>query len=510
MTRLTLCCVTAFASCGADGDSGIERLMPAGFMPTTVTATLPLSGGAVAADERGGGLFIDTARRVVRLRADVSQAPLESHPQNRVSPGAARGVWPFGPSAALVDTEKGPFVADQGWLIAPPWRDRLAGGEIRDVVVTESGAAWVAHSTGVYRIEGGGLEAFTVDGQPLTAIRALALGPAPDGSPGVWLADAQRLLIAAQQSRSAFIVTEVALQPEEMKSGVLGLAGIGASCSTGGEVWAITTSTLLRFSGSTVRRFSMGAPLKQLKSAGRSAWLTTAQGVYVFDGTVWRQATGVEPGASLLGVEASGQAWVRDASATRALAVSLVPRVWGLFEGLRQYEPDAVIRAALPAGSTPTSLQYRFDDQMPVALALDAGVPGEGALQNTTFFSLGGYEADGKNRALSLASLNDGPHCLMVEATIEGDVRKRIVPFVLSAASSRVGYAADLKGLSDTRCATCHQTGTLPELRTFEQWKANADAIATAVRERRMPADGPLDAASIQAVQRWVAGGKSP
>jgi hypothetical protein len=78
------------------------------------------------------------------------------------------------------------------------------------------------------------------------------------------------------------------------------------------------------------------------------------------------------------------------------------------------------------------------------------------------------------------------------------------------SAGAVISFERDLAPINRARCAKCHTTGTMPELATYEQWKANAPAIASAVRDRRMPADGPLDPASILAIQRWVNGGTQP
>ncbi len=73
-----------------------------------------------------------------------------------------------------------------------------------------------------------------------------------------------------------------------------------------------------------------------------------------------------------------------------------------------------------------------------------------------------------------------------------------------------LSWAADIDSISTSRCAKRHTTGTMPELKTFAQWKESSTLILNAVRDRRMPADGPLDPAGIQAIARWVNGGTLP
>ena len=52
----------------------------------------------------------------------TARAQLESHPGNTVVPGKATAAFRLGPRTALVETDTGLFLADAGWLIAPPWK----------------------------------------------------------------------------------------------------------------------------------------------------------------------------------------------------------------------------------------------------------------------------------------------------------------------------------------------------------------------------------------------------
>ena len=112
-------------------------------------------------------------------------------------------------------------------------------------------------------------------------------------------------------------------------------------------------------------------------------------------------------------------------------------------------------------------------------------------------------------RPASFITLADGAHSVTVTARYPGAVLvKRTVHFTLqSGATGTVGYAADIKPIFDARCAKCHTMGPGRDLTTFDLWKANSMLIVNAVKDKRMPADGPLDPSFIQKIARWVNGG---
>jgi hypothetical protein len=114
-------------------------------------------------------------------------------------------------------------------------------------------------------------------------------------------------------------------------------------------------------------------------------------------------------------------------------------------------------------------------------------------------------------KPVSFGALPDGWHTLTVTATTgEASVSRKVHFEFRGSSVAVVSWEQDIRALGEARCNKCHTTGTEPELATFAQWKANAPAIAAAVRESRMPADGPLDSASIAAIVRWVNGGAQP
>ncbi|MCA3016153.1 MAG: hypothetical protein INH41_27535 [Myxococcaceae bacterium] len=479
---------------------------------TALAAPVDLSAAPAFADERGGGLFIDLAGRVLRLRADGSRAALESHPRNPVAPGPASSLWPLGPSTALVVTDRGLFIADGGWLIAPPWQARLPSDGFVAVASGGDGIAWVAHRDGLFRVEGGELQELEADGASLTGITALTVTPGPRADP--WFARDGALWVAAQTGPARFSIRDSGLTADDLAGGVLDLAGLATGPSTGGGVWVATPRLLLERTPEGWRRLAPGSAARRLRAAGRFLWVQSGDALLRYDAEAraWAVARGLEASPTLLAVDAAGSAWVRAGAQTLSVSVGAPLRVEGLHEGQVLYEPEALLTVVTPGAVVLESLTWRFDEQPARTVDVRTGQPGAPPQQGLTYFPLGGVEASGRARVVSFSGLSDGWHTLHLAArSADGVERARAVRFDLEAsATAAVSYERDLKPLSASRCDKCHGTGTQPALSTYAQWKANAAAAAAAVRDRRMPADGPLDPAGVRLIQRWASGGTLP
>lgn len=498
---------------GCEEATVVEPLSPSSFEVVAQATTLELSASPAFADERGGGVFVDLAGRVVRVRANGERGVLESHPRNVVFPGPASGVFALGPTNALVATSRGVFVADQGWLIAPPWQARLPAEGLAGTALGADGVAWLAHADGLYRLERGQLSAFSLGGEPLSGVTAVAAAPTLDGTPGVWFARDGKLFAAAQASPTEFRVREAGLSADTLAGGVLGLAGVSAAPGSAGELWAITPRGLLLYTGTAWREYALEVSPRRLVSAGRFAWMQAGDRLYRYEGDTrtWAEATGLAAAATLLGCDAAGAAWVRVGEQTLSISAAVTPRVLGLHQGARVFDGQLVVQAALPTASLPAELSWQLDGVTVHPVDLASGVAGDGPAAGQTFFSLGGAEAGGVLKPVSLAALTDGWHTLSVAAKRgEGTAWRRVHFEFLGASTASVSWEADIKQLGIERCAKCHAAGVSPELVTWEQWKEHAAAIASAVRDGRMPADGPMDAASISAIVRWVNGGAQP
>ncbi|MDP2269357.1 MAG: hypothetical protein Q8N23_00215 [Archangium sp.] len=511
MIRLLLCAALLLVGC--EEATTLEPLAPTTFDAVSQATMLDLAASPGFADERGGGVFIDLAGRVVRVRGNGDRGVLESHPRNTVLPGPASAVFALGPSNALVATSRGLFVADQGWLIAPSWQALLPAEGLLGTALGGDGVAWLAHTQGLYRLERGVLTEFKLSGERLSGLTAMAVAPTLDGTPGVWFARMGKLYAAAQSSRTEFTVRDSGLSAETLAGGVLGLAGISPSRETGGELWAITSRGLLLYTGTSWREYSLGPSPRKLLAAGRFAWMQAGDGLYRYDGDTrgWALVQGLESAGTLMGVDSSGSAWVRVGTRTVSIAPSVTPRVRGLFQAARVFDNQLIIEASLPSATAFDSLSWDLDGVTVRPVVLTDGVVGSGPTAGQTFHSLGGSELGGVLKPVSLSTLADGWHTLTLSATAGEVTSYRRVHFeFLGASTAAVSWETDIKQLGLDRCSKCHATGTAPELITYEQWKANAAFIASAVRDSRMPADGPLDTAGVAAIIRWVNGGTQP
>jgi hypothetical protein len=489
-----------------------EALLPEPITVTVEAAPQALSATASFADERGGGLFIDLAGRTLRLRDDGSEGALASHPQNPEPPGPATSAWPLGHAASLVATSRGLYVAEDGWLIAPAWRTVLPAAGLVATSVGRDGVGWLAHGQGLYRLAGGVLSELQVEGASVTGLTALATGPTPDGNQGVWFAQGETLTAAGQSSVKAFTVMDSGLTAAQLKGGVLALAGLDPFGDSPGEVWAITPHALLQYTAGGWRTYTLSQSPTQLRAAGRVAWLVAGDGLYRYDADAsrWTEAKGLASAPTLLAVDAAGCAWVRVGAQTLRVSADVPVRLEGLFDGDTVYASELSLQLRVPTAAPVTAGTYALDTQDARVIDVTQAVAGTGPEANLTFLSLAGNEATGAVRPVSLASLKPGDHTLALKVTDAAGVHTRAVHFTTQTEGAAVSWALDMKPISDSRCAKCHATGTMPVLSTYAQWKTNAAAIASAVSQGRMPGDGALDQAGKALVQRWVNGGMQP
>jgi hypothetical protein len=504
---LRLLSVLALGLLGCEASSPLTALQSTVFDVVQKPTSLALAASPSFADERGGGIFVDLAGRVVRLNADASRGTLEPHPSSSHFPGAASAVFALGPANALVVTERGLFVAEQGWLVAPAWQDSLRPDGVVGTAVAVDGTAWLAHGDGLFRLSRGALGEFKLVEAHLDGITALAVGPGVDTAPAVWFAREGKLFAASQTSPTDFVVHDAALDS------VRGVVGLGpASQGVAGEVWAITQQHLLRRAWDGWFAYSLPQAPTRLLGGGRFAWLQAGDTLYRYDADAktWGQAQGFESAPTLLAVDATGTAWVRVGEVTAAVAPDITPRLVGLYEGAQVFDGQLVLHVAVPSSFAAQRGTWALDD-FSHELPVDSATPGTGTLVGQTVFSLAGLEANLEPKPVSLAALSDGWHRLQVSLVQGEHTVTRTVHFEFrGSASAALSWEKDIKELSHQRCDKCHAAGTQPELVTYAQWKSNASAIASAVRAARMPADGPLDAAGVATIVRWVNAGALP
>lgn len=487
-----------------------QSLNPKPATATLLTVSQPLSALPSFADERGGGLFIDLAGQVVRLRADGTQAALESHPANTVVPGPASALYRAGPTTALVVTNKGLFIADSGWLVQTSWSSALSAEGLVGTALADDGSLWVAHAKGLFQVQGGGLRELTVGNKSLEGLTALTAGLTPNGQRGLWFAQGATVSAAAQNQAGAWEVQAAELTAAELAPGALKLASISPAPNSAGEVWVSTGSTLWSFTEKGWSQTLTPAAPRQLVAAGRTLWVQLGDALFRrdLDANAWARIQDLAAPPTFLAADATGSLWARVGADTVRLSAGVPLQVSGLTQNARVYEPELPIRVSFAADAGPTSVKFGFDDVSLSTLPLEGAQPGPA---QTLVFSLGGVDVAGTMKPLSLAGLDDGDHTLRVVSEGPNGTQGRLVHFTfLGASTAVVSFATNIAPVSQARCAKCHTTGTLPELKTYEQWKANAEDIAQVVRDRRMPADGPLDAFQYSLIQRWVSGGATP
>ena len=489
------------AACGGSSSSSLEleRPQPTAFKPTQIRSPLALASGTGFADQTGGGVFVSAAGQAVRLRLDGSRAPLENHPGNAVAPGTAHAAFRLGPRTALVETDKGLFLADAGWLIAPPWRSALGPG-MKATAQGADGAVWLAHASGLFRLNNGQLSALKVNGEALEGITELAVAPAEDGAPGVWMLRNGAPYVAVATAPNVYQVRPAAI-PLEEKETLVSIAALLPGKDQGGELWVLTSERLLRHKDKAWRRVEFAQRPVQLLGSGRFLWVKSGDQLLSYDADAgnWGVATGVDTREfRFLAADESGCAWAQLGADSVAISRAAAPRVLGLNQNSRVVEDGLVIRAVPPAGADAPTLLFR------IAGTEIAAQPPE--------YSLGGLEKDGTLRPFSFAVLEPGANSLEVVARfLDGSEAKRTVHFDFQPLSPvEVGFEKDMRPLFEARCAKCHVSGPGRPLSTYELWKQNADLISAAVRDQRMPADGPLDPQLISLIQRWVAAGTQP
>jgi hypothetical protein len=476
-----------------------DKPSPEAFQPARVTAQAEVAAPSGFADQTGGGVFVTAAGDFVRLRLDGTKAPLENHPGNPMTPGRGRTVFRMGPGSALVEAENGLFLAQSGWIIAPPWREALGTG-LSATVVTPDGAAWLAHASGLFQLRGGALSQLKVDGQPLDGIRALVVAPAQDVSPALWFIRQDSLWNAIQTAAGTWQV-RAAQVPLDKGETLVGLAGLGDSEKGKAELWLLTSERLLRNAADGWREVELEKKPEQVVAAGRFLWVKAGDGLFLYDAdkNAWGRASGVDAGGlRLLTADESGCAWVQLGTETVALSRGPVPRVVGLHEGMKVVEDSLVVRARVAPGEAPASVTFQ--------------VSGVDVPVSAPAFSLGGVEADGTPKPYSFDGLEPGVHTLSAVARYaDGTEARRAVSFSYQPSSTSVlGWDKDIRPIHVSRCAKCHDSGPGRQLSTYQQWKDNLPLIVAAVRDQRMPADGPLDPQLISVIQRWATAGANP
>jgi hypothetical protein len=466
----------------------------------TVTTTLAVSDRPGFADERGDAMLIDADGQLIRVRADGQKGSLEAHPGNPAPVGQVRAVFPLGPHAALVAAEGGLFVAQGGWILSPGWASLLSAGEVTGAADMGDGSAWIAATSGIFRVRDGILSELKVGGASVTGATAMAASRAEDGSPAVWFSTPQGMKALVSTGGESLAIRTSTLSESDGRNATA-MAALGDSEKHPSELWVLSANGVFRLDKNGWHGVNAGGKAEALAAGGRTVWVKAGGKLlrYDADTDAWGEAAGFPRGSViLLAADAAGGAWVSSNGQAAAVERERVPRLVGLDQNQVLQVSDLSVQASLPPGEEAVSVTYQLGS--------------EEIVTHGPTFSLGGEDAEGGLLPYSLLGVATGPHTL--RATVEyadGSKATREVPFEYEPVDNTpISWAADIYPIHVQRCSRCHDTGPAHDLSSYALWQAEASRIAQAIQDRRMPADGPLDAHARTLIVRWAQTGAAP
>ncbi len=449
------------------------------------------------ADQAGGAFAVGPAGTALRLRVDGSRGPLDSHPGNEKAVAGVRAVFPFGPHSGLVAAESGLYLASGGWMIAPPWTVAVPTAGLRATADDDQGVVWLGHEAGLFHVQNGEVAELKVSGASLGDVRAMAVFGGATG-PALFVAHGGALS-TVKREKDGFVVEAVEFFPDPEK--LTHLVALGAGTANAPELYLVAEGTLSRYRDGELRRLELPGTVMDVLGQGRSLFVRVDGRLLSLeaDGS-FSEVSNLPAGElSLVAVEAAGGSLLRAGEKSFLLEAQRSPRVSGLDQNAVLTAVDLSLSAQLPSGAAASSVRYTFGGLAPITVI---GAP----------FSPGGLSKEGLPEPLSLIELPAGPAELTVQAHYaDGSEAVRTVPFTFSPKlQETVSFGADIVPLYVSRCIKCHDTGPGRVLSTYDKWRTESAVILAAIKDRRMPADGPLDPAAIEKIQRWVLGGMQP
>lgn len=472
---------------------------PQPFQPVVVDAAEAVRRAGGFADERGEALLVSTAGAPLRIRADGARGTLNAHPGNQQAVGEVRAVFQMGRHRALIAGAGGLFVAASGWLMEPLWTTPLSSEGVVGAAEGTDGSSWIAHSSGLFRVRNGELAELKLSGESVTGITAIAAGRGEDGGEAIWFARPDGLSALVAVSSSELVVRRATAWGGDQEE-ISALVALGVGLNAPAELWALGKAGLVRLGADGWKKVDPGAgPVSGIAGAGRVLWATAEEGLLRFDADEgsWTRATGLDA-ATLLAADAAGGAWVELGGALKSVQPARVPRVLGLDQNERVVLTEVEVTATFPPGPEPLEVVYRILD--------------EEIVTHPPAFSMGGVAADERVLPYSLLGFPEGAQTLRATAHYaDGSSAERVIPFDFAPVDNTpLSWATDIQPIHVARCALCHEGGPGHDLSGYEAWRAEAARIAQAVRDRRMPADGPLDPSEITTIQRWAQSGANP
>lgn len=468
------------------------------FDPVVVTSDLTVKSTAGFADERGDAVLLDDAGQVIRVRADGQRGALEPHPGNRTAVGGVHGLFPMGPHAVVVAAAGGVFLAQAGWILSPGWTGLDPAGVV-GAADPGDGTGWIAHRDGLFQVKDGAVSELKVGGESVQGLKAVAAARGEDGSPVVWFAAAEGLKAVVASGPGTLAVRAASLSAGDARN-VRALAALGDSQQRPGELWMLSDSGVFRLAANGWQKVDVGGKPAALAAGGRTVWVKVPDSLLRYDADEdrWTEARGLTGTVELLASDAAGGAWLRLDGKAASVNATRAPRLLGIDQNMAVAVTDLPVQAVFPAGAEPLEVRYQLGSEEVVALP--------------PAFSMGGEDGDGAVLPYSLLGLMEGLHTLRATARYPDDTTAtREVPFDFRPVDNApLSWDRDIRPIHESRCTKCHTTGPGHDLSGYEQWRAEAAKIAQATRDRRMPADGPLDPALQTTIARWAQTGAAP
>lgn len=516
MTRAGVVMALLVAGCGGDPPAAptaetpeVIQSRPANVDPRVVErapstfAALALPGDVgrsfawVGAD--GEALVVARDGRFFRVDAYGTPALVARIPGE--APVAAdapvAGLLERSPGEVLALVPSGALRLYGGWVERVAFPPLLAAATARCAWGDES--LW-ATPAGVYTTHGTSWLRLDREGAPVTDATQVLPARASAGAREAWVLGSGGAL---RKLRVESAAAGVAVRWSDPVPGLL-LDRVRAVAVHNGARYVSRSGDLLRVTADgalqRVRIPGIYAGPFAMASAGPWLWMVwegnTDAALARFDGADRLEVLGRggpwEAPALSAGGPGGGVAVITDGATATRVVVEPAVRVLGLREGEAVVRPRVSLWVEPPSPSLVEAVEFSLDG---ARVSAATAAP----------FAWG--EAGATERELS--TLEFGDHQVTVNVRYRGAAPLRVTRgFRYLSPLGRVPtYERDIRELYEARCARCHSANIGRDLDGYARLAAQATLVADAMESRRMPPDLAVDAATIQIVTAWAAGG---